>query len=145
MVARRRTWLGPEGAANADRPAGGDRRSGDMTAWDSEFFIPEQTPKASPGPAGRRVTSRHAVRRAIAPGGIIQNSNIPYKFPNIKTICHRLETTPFRPSWIRSPGRMQNTFANECFIDELAAVAKADPVEFRLKYLDLLTPAASRC
>jgi nicotinate dehydrogenase subunit B len=31
---------------------------------------------------------------------------------------------------------MQNTFANECFIDELATAASADPIEFRLKYLD---------
>ena len=54
----------------------------------------------------------------------------------MKTVCHRLETTPFRPSWIRTPGRMQNTYANECFIDELAAAAGADPIEFRLKYLD---------
>ena len=72
----------------------------------------------------------------IAPGNIFQNSNIPYKFANIKAVCHRLETTPFRPSWIRTPGRMQNTYANECFLDELAAAANADPIEFRLKYLD---------
>ena len=72
----------------------------------------------------------------IAPGNIFQNSDIPYKFPNIKSICHRLETTPFRPSWIRTPGRMQNTYANECFMDELAAAADMDPLEFRLKYLD---------
>ena len=77
----------------------------------------------------------------IAPGNIFQNSNIPYKFANIKAVCHRLETTPFRPSWIRTPGRMQNTFANECFMDELAAAAGADPLEFRLKYLD---PADTR-
>jgi CO/xanthine dehydrogenase Mo-binding subunit len=44
--------------------------------------------------------------------------------------------TPFRPSWIRSPGRLQNTFANECFIDELAAASGTDPIEFRLAYLD---------
>src|SRR5262249_55350996 len=43
---------------------------------------------------------------------------------------------PFRPSWIRTPGRMQNTYANESFIDELAAAAKTDPLEFRRKYLD---------
>ena len=48
----------------------------------------------------------------------------------------RLEATPFRPSWIRTPGRMQNTYANESFIDELAAAAKTDPLEFRRKYLD---------
>ena len=31
---------------------------------------------------------------------------------------------------------MQNTYANECFMDELAAAANADPIEFRMKYLD---------
>jgi CO/xanthine dehydrogenase Mo-binding subunit len=31
---------------------------------------------------------------------------------------------------------MQNTYANECFMDELAAEAKSDPVAFRRKYLD---------
>ena len=72
----------------------------------------------------------------IAPGNIFQNSAIPYKFANIKTVCQRLETTPFRPSWIRTPGRMQNTYANECFMDELAAAASVDPIEFRMKYLD---------
>jgi nicotinate dehydrogenase subunit B len=31
--------------------------------------------------------------------------------------------------------RIQNTFANECFMDELCAQAKADPVAFRLQHL----------
>ena len=73
----------------------------------------------------------------IAPGNIFQNSAIPYKFAERARRCATgSPTTPFRPSWIRTPGRMQNTFANECFIDELAAAAGADPLEFRLKYLD---------
>jgi CO/xanthine dehydrogenase Mo-binding subunit len=70
------------------------------------------------------------------PGNIHQDSAIPYKFANVKTVCRRLETTPFRPSWIRTPGRMQNTYANESFIDELAVAAGMDPLDFRLKYLD---------
>ncbi|HEX3876489.1 MAG TPA: molybdopterin cofactor-binding domain-containing protein, partial [Bryobacteraceae bacterium] len=37
---------------------------------------------------------------------------------------------------LRSPLRIQNTFANECFMDELCASAKADPVAFRLAHLE---------
>src|SRR5208282_5631759 len=34
------------------------------------------------------------------------------------------------------PGRMQNTFGNESFMDEIAAAVGADPLEFRLRYLN---------
>ena len=120
--------------------------SGGVTAWESEFFIPQQTAERLHGAAGRRdALGGMPADDHIAPGNIFQNSAIPYKFANVKTVCHRLETTPFRPSWIRTPGRMQNTYANECFMDELAAAAECDPIEFRLKYLDPATSAASRC
>ncbi|MDB6145351.1 MAG: Twin-arginine translocation pathway signal, partial [Pseudomonas sp.] len=49
---------------------------------------------------------------------------------------HRLASTPFRPAWIRSPGRMQNTFANESFLDEIAAVEGIDPLTIRLNNID---------
>lgn len=110
--------------------------AGDVAAWESEFFIPQQTPKGFLVPMVAATLAGLPFDNHIAPGNIFQNSNIPYKFANIKTTCRRLETTPFRPSWIRSPGRMQNTYANECFIDELAALARIDPIAFRLKYLD---------
>ena len=58
-----------------------------------------------------------------------------YALPAVKTTCHRLDTTPFRPSWIRTPGRMQNTYANEAFLDECAAAAGADPVAYRLRLI----------
>jgi len=110
--------------------------AGNVTAWESEFFIPQQTAGGFLVPLVAATLTGMPADNHIAPGNIFQNSAIPYKFPNVKTVCHRLETTPFRPSWIRTPGRMQNTYANECFIDELAAAANMDPIEFRLKYLD---------
>jgi len=43
--------------------------------------------------------------------------------------------TPLRVGNLRDPNGPQTTFAGESFIDELAAAAKADPVEFRLRLL----------
>jgi nicotinate dehydrogenase subunit B len=113
--------------------------AGNVIAWESEFFIPQ-------GAAGKvdLLAARLAnlpVDGELSPGGITNDSAIPYTFPNVKTVCHRLETTPFRPSWIRAPGRMQNTFANECFIDEIAAMVGADPIDFRRRHVD---PADAR-
>ena len=144
--ARRRARLGPEGPADADRPA--RRRS---TRSGNVHRPGNRSSSSRSGAGGFNVPLVAATLAGmprddhIAPGNIFQNSAIPYKFANIKTVCHRLETTPFRPSWIRTPGRMQNTYANECFMDELAAAAGADPIEFRLKYLDPTTRGASRC
>ncbi|MBI1961856.1 MAG: xanthine dehydrogenase family protein molybdopterin-binding subunit [Candidatus Rokubacteria bacterium] len=64
-----------------------------------------------------------------------RNLDPSYPFAHQKAVAHRLDSTPFRPSWIRTPGRMQNTYANEVFVDECAAAAGADPVEYRLRYL----------
>jgi nicotinate dehydrogenase subunit B len=111
--------------------------AGRVLAWVGEFFIPEQRPASQlivPLLTASLAGLPHD--KDVGTGGIAGNSNIPYKVSNIRTTCHRLQSTPLRPSWIRSPGRMQNTFANECFIDELAALAETDPVEFRLKHLD---------
>ena len=43
--------------------------------------------------------------------------------------------TPLRCGNLRDPNGPQATFAAESFIDELAAAAKADPLEFRMKLL----------
>ena len=106
---------------------------GKISAWESELFIPN-------GMAGfvALVGADHAGLNSLgqlSPGGVINDLAIPYAIPNVKTTAHRLESTPFRPAWIRSPGRMQNTFANECFLDEIATSIGADPLELRLQYL----------
>jgi CO/xanthine dehydrogenase Mo-binding subunit len=67
--------------------------------------------------------------------------------PNARVVSRAVDS-PFFTGPLRSPARIQNTFANESFIDELAAAAKADPVEFRLRYAgderlrDVITVAA---
>jgi CO/xanthine dehydrogenase Mo-binding subunit len=106
---------------------------GNVVGWESEAFIP----KGAGGNVDLLAAERAGLPREnqIHPGNIIHNLAVPYTFPAVKTTCHRLETTPFRPSWIRTPGRMQNTYANEAFIDECAAAAGADPVAYRLRHL----------
>jgi CO/xanthine dehydrogenase Mo-binding subunit len=106
---------------------------GKILAWESELFIPN-------GGAGfvALVGADHAGLNSLgqlSPGGVTNDLAIPYTIPNVKTAAHRLESTPFKPSWIRSPGRMQNTFANESFFDEVAAASGADPLQLRLQYL----------
>jgi nicotinate dehydrogenase subunit B len=118
------TLIDLRGALDAD---------GNVVAWDSEYFIPEGAARNVPLVAAELAGLPHET--IMSPGNIIQNSALPYAFPNIRTTCHRLANTPFRPSWIRTPGRMQNTYANEAFVDELAAAAGADPLAFRLRVL----------
>lgn len=107
--------------------------SGNIVGWESEAFIP----KGAGGNVDLTAAELSGMPREnqIHPGNIVHNLALPYGFPAIKTTCHRLDTTPFRPSWIRTPGRMQNTYANEAFLDECAAEAGADPVEYRLRLL----------
>lgn len=51
-----------------------------------------------------------------------------------RALLHNV-VSPFWTGPLRSPQRLQNTFAHESFMDELAARAKADPVAYRLKHL----------
>jgi len=113
--------------------AGLDAR-GDIIGWDSELWAPKADITEWPRTLAATLAGIPQ-KEAINPGNIHRNLDPSYPFAHQKAVAHRLETTPFRPSWIRTPGRMQNTYANEVFIDECAAAAGADPVEYRLRYL----------
>jgi CO/xanthine dehydrogenase Mo-binding subunit len=70
------------------------------------------------------------------PGGGSHRNAIPlYDFPNQKVTNHLIRQSPLRTSAMRALGGHANAFAIECFMDELAAAAGADPVEFRLRHL----------
>jgi len=51
-----------------------------------------------------------------------------------RVVTHTVRS-PLFTGPLRSPLRIQNTFANESFMDELCARAGADPVAFRLRHL----------
>ena len=69
-------------------------------------------------------------------GGGDRNSVPLYRVPNLHVQEHFLPDMPIRVSAMRSLGAYINVFAIESFMDELAAAAHADPVEFRLRHLD---------
>ena len=68
-------------------------------------------------------------------GFLFQNAGAPYAVPNIRVNTRHVAKAFFRSAHLRSPGRIENSFANESFMDELATSAKADPAEFRLKHI----------
>lgn len=58
-----------------------------------------------------------------------------YTFENADVTFHGEGRVGLMTSWLRSPAQFETTFAMESFIDELAAAARRDPLEFRLSYL----------
>jgi CO/xanthine dehydrogenase Mo-binding subunit len=76
-------------------------------------------------------------------GGAWSTAYQTYTFPNLAVVAHSqpdLATAQNQglgvySAWLRSPAQFQVTFAHESFVDELAALAGVDPIQFRLKYL----------
>jgi nicotinate dehydrogenase subunit B len=109
--------------------------AGSITAWESDIFMPERPMRRS------GVTLLAATLASLPkfgpPNAPLHNIGlgIPYSLPNNKLTSHWLVDTPLPAAWIRAPGRMQNTFGNESFLDEIAAAAGVDPFEIRQRYL----------
>jgi CO/xanthine dehydrogenase Mo-binding subunit len=75
-------------------------------------------------------------RNPPLPGGGSHRNAIPlYDFPNQRVTNRLVKRMPVRVSALRALGGTANVFAIESFMDELAAAAGADPVEFRLRHL----------
>jgi CO/xanthine dehydrogenase Mo-binding subunit len=80
------------------------------------------------------------MRRSTPARGSASTPSDMYAIPSRRMAAHVVALplvweTPLRTGNLRDPNGPQVTFASESFIDELAAAAKADPVEFRLKLL----------
>ena len=82
-------------------------------------------------------------------------STYPYGYRNVHATGHivpalYVSSSPLRTTHLRDPNGPAGTFAGESFMDEIAAAAGVDPIEFRLRYIEdarakaVLTAAAER-
>ena len=117
--------------------------NGAISAWNFEVW--SNTHSMRPGGAGSLLAAQHMAQPFAVPapkplplpeGGGDRNAIPIYKFPNAKVVHHFIPAMPVRISAMRALGAYHNVFSIESFMDELAGLAGADAVEFRLRHLD---------
>lgn len=133
--------------------------SGAITAWDYEGWSPTLGGRPGYDRPGNVITGMllgyepapFAARTPAPPpsGTFNNNSNAAPSYvtgtvggvsrgagtvKSERVLSHQV-VSPFFTGPLRSPSRLQNTFAHESFMDEIAVHVKADPVAYRLKHL----------
>jgi nicotinate dehydrogenase subunit B len=117
--------------------------TGKIADWNFEVW--SNTHSMRPGGAGCMLAAQHMAQPIAVPaakpiplpeGGGDRNAIPIYTFPNARVVHHFIPAMPLRISAMRALGAYHNVFSIESFMDELADLAGADPVEFRLKHLD---------
>jgi nicotinate dehydrogenase subunit B len=108
----------------------GNQVTGYLAGFPPAPFVPRSP---APQPAGRLANGQNVVPSYVT-GAI---NGVPGGTGTVRgeRMLSHVVPSPFWTGPLRSPNRLQNTFAHECMMDELAAAAKADPVEYRLRHL----------
>lgn len=121
-------WMASKGGRPGyDRP--GNVITGTLLGYEPQPF----TPRAAATPAGELRNGSNAAPSYVR-GCIGGNCGGAGSIASERVLTHTV-LSPFFTGPLRSPSRIQNTFAHECFMDELSARAKEDPVAFRMKHL----------
>jgi CO/xanthine dehydrogenase Mo-binding subunit len=104
--------------------------TGTLAGFQPAAFAP-RTP--APPPSGRFDNGSNAAPSYVAGciGGACGGTG---SVKSERVLTHTIRG-PFFTGPLRSPSRLQNTFAHESVMDEIAARLKMDPVEYRLRHL----------
>lgn len=122
------SWTGSRG----NRP--GPRTPGNIVTGYLAGFEPQPfTPRSPALPPTNYNNNANAVPSYVA-GRVGERDQGTGVVKSERVLIHNIES-PFWTGPLRSPNRLQNTFAHESFMDELASHAKADPVAYRLRHL----------
>jgi CO/xanthine dehydrogenase Mo-binding subunit len=142
--------LDPKGPAQLLELRASVDPEGELTAWETQAWLPLATANLPNIPLLAAEAAGLPQTPGRSTGLIYQNIDPPYAMPNLHAVVHWLPDAPLRTSAIRAPGKIANTFAVESFTDEVAALARVDPLEWRLKRLtnpraiEVLQRAAAR-
>jgi nicotinate dehydrogenase subunit B len=134
----------PKGAAQVMQVDGGLAADGTAAAYDFSTCYPSN---AAP-------TLALLLTGALPPVAAVSDMGDrtaipPYQFEHLRVVVHDMAPI-VRASWLRGVSAMPNSFAHECYVDELAAAAHVDPIEYRLRLLnderaaDLIKAVAQR-
>jgi isoquinoline 1-oxidoreductase beta subunit len=113
------------------RPAAYNRLSaaldaeGNPVAWRHDIAGPSILSRVAP----------KAVREGIDRTSVEGASDLPYAIPNL-LVTYALVDPGIPVGFWRSVGHSQNAYVTECFLDELAAAARHDPLGLRLRLLE---------
>ncbi|OBZ93489.1 aldehyde dehydrogenase [Pararhizobium polonicum] len=119
----------PKGAAQIMDVRGGLDLEGGPSAYDFETRYPSNLAPTLPLILTGKVPP---VSDVVQMGD--RTAIPPYAYGNLRVTVHDMPPIA-RASWFRGVSAMPNTFAHECYVDELAAAAGVDPIEYRLRYL----------
>lgn len=122
----------PWSVSRGGRP-GYERPGNVSTGMLAGFETQTVAPRAAIQPIGELRNGNNAVPSYLA-GCVVNKCGGTGSIRSERVLTHVVKS-PFFTGPLRSPLRLQNTFAHECFMDELSAHAKADPGAYRLRHL----------
>jgi nicotinate dehydrogenase subunit B len=134
----------PKGAAQLMHVRGGASAAGDLLAYDFATRYPSNV-----SPLLALLLTGIVPAEPVASSMGDRTAVPPYAYESARVTVHDMPPIA-RASWFRGVSALPNSFAHDCFVDELAAEAGEDPVAYRLRHLpderarDLLRAVAAR-